>query len=411
MIKLSILKAAVIPVLISGLLCINHHSTAQTLKKDTVLQPVTDSSKQVDAIDVLGRILHKKEATGNNQAAKRLNFSVVPSAGYSLSTGLAADAVANAAFYTGKRHLENLSSINAELVFDTRQQRIFVNRWEIWSPGNQYKFTSDIRWEKFPTDNYGLGTRTPSANEYDLVYNYVRAYGTFFKKLVTDYYLGIGYNLDYHYNITQDPTETSTRDDFKAYGQTTTSTSSGLVLNFLFDNRKNSINSLNGAYASVIYRQNSTLLNSNTNWRSLLIDIRKYFRPSPTSNNVLAFWSMVWLSSAQTPYLDLPATGQDTYNNSGRGYEQGRFRGRDMLYIEGEYRFGITPNGLFGGVVFANGQTFTNYPDNKFSGFAPATGAGLRVKINKHSNTNVAIDYGVGIKGSRGLFVNLGEVF
>jgi hypothetical protein len=31
--------------------------------------------------------------------------------------------------------------------------------------------------------------------------------------------------------------------------------------------------------------------------------------------------------------------------------------------------------------------------------------------MNKHDDTNVAIDYGFGLQGSQGVFVNLGEVF
>ena len=81
------------------------------------------------------------------------------------------------------------------------------------------------------------------------------------------------------------------------------------------------------------------------------------------------------------------------------------------MYAEAEYRFGITENGLIGGVVFANAESFSGLQSGSFEGVAPAVGPGLRIKVNKHSNSNICIDYGVGINGSRGLFVNLGEVF
>ena len=38
-------------------------------------------------------------------------------------------------------------------------------------------------------------------------------------------------------------------------------------------------------------------------------------------------------------------------------------------------------------------------------------GFGIRIKVNKVSNTNIAIDYGFGLDGSHGFFVNLGELF
>ena len=77
---------------------------------------------------------------------------------------------------------------------------------------------------------------------------------------------------------------------------------------------------------------------------------------------------------------------------------------------EAEYRFGITENGFLGGVIFGNVQSVAN-PDGKFSNFIPACGVGLRIKYNKKSNTSMAFDYAIGKDGSRGFFLNLGEVF
>ena len=47
------------------------------------------------------------------------------------------------------------------------------------------------------------------------------------------------------------------------------------------------------------------------------------------------------------------------YGNTGRGFIQGRFRGKNFVYGEAEYRFGITRNRLLGGVVFSNAQSVT----------------------------------------------------
>jgi hypothetical protein len=130
------------------------------------------------------------------------------------------------------------------------------------------------------------------------------------------------------------------------------------------------------------------------------------------SKNILCFWTYdVVTLQGKPPYLSLPNTGSDMYGNTGRGYIQGRFRGKDMLYFESEYRFGITHNGLIGGVVFANVQSFSETVSRKFEVLWPALGTGLRVKLNKYSNTNVCFDYAVGLGGSQGIFVNLGEIF
>ena len=82
-----------------------------------------------------------------------------------------------------------------------------------------------------------------------------------------------------------------------------------------------------------------------------------------------------------------------------------------MFYLESEYRFKISRNGFLGGVLFGNLQYFTPEISQQFQVLSPGYGGGLRLKLNKHSGANLCIDYGFGKDGSRGFFVNLGEVF
>jgi hypothetical protein len=120
-----------------------------------------------------------------------------------------------------------------------------------------------------------------------------------------------------------------------------------------------------------------------------------------------------FLLSGELPYLALPSIGWDTYNRSGRGYIQGRFRGENMAYGELEYRFSLLRSDLLGGVLFLN----TTSVDNPYAGqalfdrFAFGYGAGLRVKMNKETRTNICVDIGFGQQGSAGLYFGLQEAF
>ncbi len=113
------------------------------------------------------------------------------------------------------------------------------------------------------------------------------------------------------------------------------------------------------------------------------------------------------------PYLDLPATGMDTFGRSARGYTEGRFRGERLLYGEVEYRGVLTKNGLLGMVAFFNTTTLTNLESGErlFDNFAPAGGAGLRLLFNKRSRTNLCFDVGFGKDGSRGIYLAVQEAF
>lgn len=375
-------------------------------------QTIIDSTKQRDLVDVLQRVFNKKTSL-NGDKPKKLNFSLLPSAGYSLSTGFAANLSSNVEFYTGPdKSKVNVSVINASGFIDTYNQRSFLFQTNIWANNNNYNITTDFRWLKYPGDTYGLGSLTNDGSQNHLNYNYVKFYETVFRKILPDYYVGIGYNLDYHCNITQEGNIDGSVSDFEKYGHAYTSRSSGISFGLLYDKRGNPVNPLSGGYANIIYRHNYQFLGSDVPWESLIVDLRKYIKLSPNNNNILALWSYNWFTfNGQTPYLDLPSTGWDPYGSSGRGYAEGRFRGKDMLYAEAEFRFGITHNGLLGGVLFTNAQSFPEYPTGDFKKIIPAAGTGLRIKLNKHSNTNICVDYGIGIDGSHGFFVNLGEGF
>ncbi|MBS1689669.1 MAG: BamA/TamA family outer membrane protein [Bacteroidetes bacterium] len=376
---------------------------------------IRDVNDELDLIDIVqgafDKHAKKRVDTGGVKSGK-LRISGLPAAGYTLQTGFAGVAIANAAFYTSKHEEENQSNILANLTYSQYKQIIFPIQTNIWTPGNKYNISSEIRFVKYPSLTYGLGGHTSLDDGYTIDYSGFRVHAGILRSVLKDIYAGVGYNIDYFWNIREvDPSSTKAT-DFQKYGLTETELASGVTLNFLYDNRRNSINPQNGAYINVVYRPNFTFLGSDDNWQSLVVDMRKYFRLPFGSDNVLCFWNYDWLTVAGTPpYLMLPNTGGDAYTNTGRGYIQGRFRGKNMLYAESEYRFNITNNELIGGVVFVNAESFSEEGSGRFEVISPGYGAGLRIKLNKFSRTNVAIDYGFGTGGSRGFFVNLGEVF
>jgi hypothetical protein len=378
-----------------------------------------DSSKRVvkekDLIDAIELVLKKplmKRDTAKKKAG-HIYFSGSPSIGYSLSSGWAGILVANGAFYTSDDKNEKLSNVYTDALYTQNQQLVFHIQSNIWSKGNKYNVVNDWRYYDYPQKTYGLGGSNNVNNYASQTFKYLRLYQTVLKSLRPNLYGGFGYALDYHWDVPQNPDgDIGVISDINSYGIQSRTTSSGVLVNLLYDDRLNSINPSGGSYANIVYRQNLAALASDNNYQSLLVDLRHYIPFPRNSENILALWSYNWLTLAgNPPYLDLPSTGWDTYSNTGRGYIQGRFRSKNMIYIEAEYRFKISPSGLFGGVVFVNGQSFSDWPSNSFKSIAPATGLGLRIKFNKYSRTNIAIDYGFGQNGSQGIFVNLGEVF
>ncbi len=271
-----------------------------------------------------------------------------------------------------------------------------------------------MRYSYFPINTWGLGGNQPESNKLLINYSYVRVYFNALKKIKPYLFAGIGYNLDYQVAI-HSPSDSLDLQKFTGYKYGTAdhsnSFASGITFNLLYDSRVNSINPLPGVYTNIVYRVNPKFLGSADAWHSLYADVRKYIPFSRKGQNVLALWTYLWTTfGSPSPYLDLPATGWDSEQRSGRGIYNRRYTGKTLFYAEAEYRKNITADGLFGFVVFANLNTVTEPTNHQFSYPHPAGGTGLRIKFNKNSGTNIGIDFAVS-KEYHALYFSLGEAF
>jgi outer membrane protein assembly factor BamA len=385
------------------------------MKRDTSLKSFVTRAKtypQLDMIDVVRLVLHKRLMSHYDSVKpnKKLLISVLPAPGYTQRTGFLGVLSGNFAFFVSDLHSINQSNVTMNVSYTQKKQSIFVLQPNIWTKNDSWFIIGDNRFMKYPQVTYGLGGHSSIDSGYIMDYFLVRVHETLLKHIIKDFYAGFGYDFDDHFNIRELTERTNT--DYQLYGGGTNSISSGFTINLLYDSRHNSINPQHGFYISVMYRYNSHDFGSTYTYNCLIGDFRTYIPLSKNKRHILALWSYNWFTfNGHAPYLDMPATGWDDYNNTGRGYIQSRFRGKNEVYFETEYRFPLVRDGILGGVVFANIESFTDYPSNKFTTAAPAWGCGLRIKLNKVSGSNISIDYGFGLHGSNGLVINIGELF
>lgn len=355
-----------------------------------------------------------------SKAGKYL-FSIVPAAGYTLQTGFAAILSANLAFYNSTASDQKLSNIATSITYSQYEQTIIPFTVNIWTKNNKFNIISDNRYIQYPSDIYGLGgvrLSVPLADSiankaYTVNFSGLKLHETFMARVAKNTYLGAGIFYDQFWDINALDSLHRNMARLLSRNLGTSELAVGMAFRFLYDSRLNQINSENGWYANLLFRPNFKFMGSDENWNGLQTDVRWYTHFPKDSKNVLAFWNFNWLTlgGQQPPFLLLPSTGWDDQYNTGRGYIQGRFRGKDMVYYENEYRFRITNDGLLGGVLFGNVEYFSPSYVNQKDILSVGYGLGLRIKINKYSGTNLCVDYGFGENGSRGFFVNLGEVF
>jgi hypothetical protein len=407
------LKALILSVFLFISCLVIAQSKDTVVKKESTREKVADSlSHQLDIFDLFNKLfgahISSKPDTLKLRPGK-LYLALVPAIGYTLEGNWLGDIAINTSFYMSNPDSTNLSSINYVAQYDLNHQLIIPIISNIWLKNNKIDLLGDWRYYIYPSYTYGLGGNTLLSNADLIDYSYIRFYQEVLGHFNSFFYFGGGFNYDNHFDIK----ELGSNPDFDLYNKGATQTiSSGPVMHFIYDSRSNINNPIDAFYGSVTYRYSTTLLGSTQQWQSLFLEFKKYIKLWPSSPNVLALWSWnVFTLGGNPPYFDMPSNGWDVNNNSGRGYIQGRFRGQNMVYDEAEYRFRITSNGLLGGVVFVNAESVSQYPENRFTYIDPGYGIGVRLKMNKYSNVNLCFDYGFGLMGSRGLFVNLGEVF
>lgn len=398
-----------------GLVKYNFAQQTDSTVFKTKLGVLLRDSTEKDVMDVISIIFKRKakQKVIDTTPSKNLQAAILPTVGYAWQTGFAVVVTSNISFSSNRKDPnQKLSTIFAGITYSQLNQIIIPTVANIWTKKNKFNIVLDNRFINYPDYIFGIGTATNLQTDFNAGFSYLRFHESILKEIKPNFYVGLGYMFDKHYNIKNYATtykEVYNNISPKKLSETT----SGLAARFLYDNRLNANRPMNGFYSNIIFRKNLTALGSDNNWSYLVTDTRAYFTFPKSSKNVLALWNLNWLTFGgnNIPIFLLPSNGWDDTHNSGRGYIQGRFRGRDLFTLEAEYRMQLTKNGLFGATVFGGLQHYNREYFYNTGFLKPSGGVGLRIKFNKHSNANLCIDYGFGINGSRGFFVNLGEVF
>jgi hypothetical protein len=368
-------------------------------------------------------------------------LSVLPVVGYAPANGFLIGGAISFARLFGPPPT-NLSSGMLNFQVTSKRQLIVNARSKVYLPGNKWFLQGDWRLLLFTQPTYGLGINNSEFNKTHFYTNnmdqisddslaepmnfkQVRFYEEGTRKLGNShYYAGMGIMVDQHFAIIDERLDTVKESpdyyitnhykysDTNSFSPTQYGTN-GIKITLLTDTRDNISNCYKGYYASISLLNNFKIGNNSKQSMQLLYDARYYLSLSKkTPRHMLAFWS--WgniLLNGKVPYMALPSIGWDTYNRSGRGFIQGRFRGLNMIYNEAEYRFPISKNGLFGGVLYVNATTASNYTKKLFDKTAFGRGAGIRMQLDKRARTNLCVDIGLGADRATAIYFNLQEAF
>jgi len=376
-----------------------------------------------DVGDVIRTILKKE--IDSTKAKKPSTISILPSIGYNPSFGVVLGAKLSAVKQYGKENTD-LSAFGIEAIYSTRGVITAQARHNVFTEGNKWNFQGNWQLSKFLINDYGLGTGnkeyiTDSDSTFLIRFRFIRLTEKIYRKISPHWFAGGGISFDIRNNIDDErlkhyPSSPHLRYSLRNDFDSNKYSANGFFLSFQYNTREHPIRSYGGIYADFNLRFNQKWMGSTKNSVQLQYDLRKYFSLSKKNpEHVLALWH--WASytlndNGTVPYLELPATGYDTYGRSGRAYTMGRFKGPEYADFEAEWRFPISKNKLLSGVAFVNMQSASDDLTKKiFQYWATAGGAGLRILFNKESRSTICIDYARGSHKSSGFFFGLNEVF
>jgi hypothetical protein len=348
-------------------------------------------------------------------AQERFHWNIIPFILTNPLINFGGGVAAAGVFRVGDENTK-LSKFTTDVLVTVNDQISIPVRTSIFFSENAWSLVGflDVKW--FPSPTYGIGGNTPSSAETIVDYGLLRLWQTAYRCLFDSLYAGAGAYFDRYYSVGNRGAPEGQPNPFTAYPYGTAGPYSnvGASVDLLFESRDNPVNAAKGYYASLTYRAFPTWLGSTNSWQSLYANGRAYFGlPAP---NVLALWAYGWFSFGNTPYLDLPSIGSDPDARSGRGYIEGRHIGKALLYAEAEYRFHIWE--FLGGAVGLNVHS-ASQPEAPgqaqnaltFQYWYPAATIGLRALVNRPTRANGLIEFGIGLDGSRGFYLNINENF
>lgn len=394
---------------------------------------VANVTNQTDFADMKARIFGKetKPDTSSFSKLRKLfipSLSVNPTSGFELGLTLAALKV------FGTPDNTSLSTGSLEVSASTKGLAYISYKHSIYFPKNNWSLQGNWLIGRTQVNDYGLGTGQSSAyganyiaggvavdEVYKLKYTSVKFKETGYKKIVGNFYGGLGISLNAYTGIDE-----GNRDNINAYHYQYTNElgvplwhylANSFSFNLQYDTRDHPNQPYKGIFADLGVKSYKKAIGSSENATQLTSEFRKYWSLSAsTPQHMLAFWHWGSYSLAgRLPYLELPGTGTDNDERSGRAYTIGRFKGESFFYSETEYRFPILKNKFISGVTFINAQSASSNTGTHrvklFQKWEPGAGVGVRILYNKYTRSNICIDYGVGNYGAKGLFINLNEAF
>ena len=294
------------------------------------------------------------------------------------------------------------SQMQLGFAYTLNKQFLAYLPYQLFLRNGRYTLYGELGWYRYSYDFYGIGNTANAADREVYKVDFPRIRINALQQIKPKWYIGFRYWMDDFdvYDLQVDGLLNTT-----AIAGNRGSLVSGLggVLNY--DSRNNIFYPDSGTLAEIVLFHNSPAFGSDFRFSKLYIDISRYMRNKWLHTFVVNAYAE--FTAGSPPFNQMALLGG---TRRMRGYYEGRFRDKQMLMIQGEYRFPIF--WLFKGAVFGGvGRVAEELSDFNWSDWKYNVGAGLRIMINKKEKIHIRLDAAVGQSGNSGYYVTIGEAF
>jgi len=290
------------------------------------------------------------------------------------------------------------------VAFGTTEQQFYTGlSSEYYFKKDLYRLDFSFRGRLWPANFYGIGSDSHEDDKEKLESTAFDTDIAFERKFYNIVYAGIRYRFENSWIDQESPDPGGMITSGSVIGAEG-GIRSGLGATVLMDTRDNLNDSRAGALIQTGALFFKDCFGSDFDYSMYTLDMRKYITLASVTG--LGIRGYAQLLRGDIPFQDL--SSPNGYNIL-RGIERGRYRDRDMVAFQAEWRYPIYKR--FSGTLFAETAQIAYdltdlYHDNWISG----AGAGLRWAINPTEKFNVRIDF-AWVDNGFGLTIGMREAF
>jgi len=338
----------------------------------------------------------------NSKDAFKARLIAIPFIYYSPETKLAFGGGGILNFRAGRnKEQTRASTIWAFGTLNLAKQFQVVVKPEIYFERNRFFLSGNLRYERTPQNFFGIGNDMPSTAEESYTPRIVNFQVGVKKKFLGHLFAGVQYDFE---QMTMEKVEPGGMLEDGEIPGSRGGLFSGFGVSLDWDTRDAVLYPRKGVFFQITADTYGAMTGSDFAFTSLKLDCREYFLVAP--DQVLALQAYVRSTAGEVPFHKLAFLGGESLM---RGYYKGRFRDKDILAVQAEYRVMVTKR--IGVVGFAGlADVFPAFAEFKLKTIKYSLGTGFRYIVNKREGTTLRLDMAWG-KRSFGLYFTAQEAF